>query len=150
MFLHHARQGICLNLLTLRVPSNFLRTDACEHGIGGFSLSLGAAWRFAIPSQYWGTLSLNLLEFLASAITIMVELLTQSRSNQACLLSQLNSTTADYWLHRGGAMFHAPYGQLIFSLHGGWPPPPSLMALASTPFPIADALSPDHHLTNPN
>ena len=49
-----------------RVPTVILRADACPHGLGGYSLTSGQAWRFEIPPQYCGGLSLNLLEYLAS------------------------------------------------------------------------------------
>jgi len=48
-FLVVAHTGIDLNLLTTREPNNILRTDACEHGLGGYSLKTGRAWRWEIP-----------------------------------------------------------------------------------------------------
>ena len=100
-----ARWGISLNLLTLRVPTVILRADACPYGLGRYSLTSGQAWRFKIPPQYRGGLSLNLLEYLASVTTIIVEVEANQIRPEACLLSQLDNSMADYWLHRGGARF---------------------------------------------
>ena len=48
-FLVVAHTGIDLNLLTTRELNNILGTDACEHGLGGYSFKTGRAWRWEIP-----------------------------------------------------------------------------------------------------
>jgi len=40
-FLDYAGEGMTLNLMTIRFPTNIGRSDACEHGIGGYSLITG-------------------------------------------------------------------------------------------------------------
>jgi hypothetical protein len=45
-----------------------------------------------------GKLSLNLLEYLASITTIAMEAAAGNIQPDACILSQLDSSTADYWL----------------------------------------------------
>jgi len=67
-FLVVAHTGIDLNLLTTREPNNILRTDACEHGLGGYSLKTGRAWRWEIPLHLRGRKSINFLEFLACVV----------------------------------------------------------------------------------
>jgi hypothetical protein len=94
-----------LNRLKLRVPTILLHADACQHGIGGFSLTLGQAWRFEIPTECRGHLSLNLLEFLASITTIATKAAVGNIRSNDCILSQLDSLTADYWLHYSGTWF---------------------------------------------
>ena len=42
-FIDQAGSGINLNLITYRQPTRVLRTDACQHGIGGVSLTTGAS-----------------------------------------------------------------------------------------------------------
>jgi hypothetical protein len=53
-FLVVSHTGINLNLLTTQEPYNILRTDACEHGLGGYSLKTGRAWRWDIPLHLRG------------------------------------------------------------------------------------------------
>jgi len=36
-----AHTGVDLNLLSTQEPNNLLRTNACEHGLGGYSLKTG-------------------------------------------------------------------------------------------------------------
>ena len=57
----------------------------------------------------WGQLSLDLLEYLASITTIAIAAAAGEIHPDDCILSQLDSLTADYWFHRrGGACFHGP------------------------------------------
>ena len=154
LFLLQARQGISLNLLTLRQPSMILCADACEHGLGGYSLVSGAAWRFEIPTQLRGWLTLNLLEYMASAITIAFDLLQNPPPTQACILSQLDSTTADFWLQRGGSHFQGPERLVhlqvsrwlsnLLLLHGSCTYSQWIPGVENV---VADSLSRDHHLS---
>ena len=154
-FLARARVGLSLNLLTLRTPTIVLRADACEHGVGGYSLSAGIAWRFAIHRQYWGHLTLNLLEYIASAITIAVALHGQQIAPYNCVLSQLDSTTADYWLLRGGSKFQGVERTIHLQV-SCWLSTLLLQANICTYSQwipgeenvVADSLSRDHHLSD--
>ena len=152
-FLKRASLGISINLLTYRAPNIFLRADACEHGLGGLSLNSGLAWRFEIPANLRGNLSLNLLEYLASAITIVVTAHHDKIQPEDCVLSQLDSTTADYWLQKGGGQFkgaeraiHLEVSRWLSSClldigacsYSQWIPGEENV--------IADSLSRDHHL----
>jgi hypothetical protein len=154
-FLHRASLGISINLLTYRQPTTFLRADACEHGLGGLSINSGAAWRFEIPQTLRGHLSLNLLEYLASAITIITAVAHDHIQPEACVLSQLDSTTADYWLRKGGTQFtgterhiHLDVSRWLSTClldigactYSQWIP--------GTENVVADSLSRDHHLSD--
>jgi len=57
-----------MNLLTYRTPTHAYRSDASEHGIGGFSALTGRAWRWEIPEHLRLRVSLNMLEFLGSVV----------------------------------------------------------------------------------
>ncbi len=88
-------KGLSLKLLTLCTPTIVLLADACKHGLGGYLLSTGIAWWFCILScHYWGYLTLNLLEYIASAVTIAVALTFPHTASYNCVISQLDSTTA--------------------------------------------------------
>ena len=97
-FLSVAANGISINLLTYRHPDVTCWSDACLTGMGGYD-SNGRAWRWAIPMELRGYLSLNLLEYLASIITIKLYL-TSNASPYPCILSILDSTSAIGWLHK--------------------------------------------------
>jgi hypothetical protein len=60
-----ARRGISLNNAVTRLPDHLGRLDAFEGGIGGYDLTSGRAWRFAIPFELQHKKSQNFLEYLA-------------------------------------------------------------------------------------
>jgi len=130
-FLQVAIKGISLNLLTLRVPSIIL------------------------PTALRGGISLNLLEYIASVVTITIEAEANLLQPEACVLSQLDSSTSDYWLHQGGARFQGPEKTIHLEVshclattlfrakvcrYSQWIP--------GTDNIITDALSSDHHLAD--
>ena len=43
-FLAQCDSGISLNLLTYRQPTHVYRSEACEHGLGGYAILSGKAW----------------------------------------------------------------------------------------------------------
>ena len=73
-FLDKAHKGININLLVTREPDHIIRTDACEHGLGGYSLTTGRAWRYKLPPDAKNQKSINFLEFLACITGIIVSL----------------------------------------------------------------------------
>jgi hypothetical protein len=99
-FLVVAHTGINLNLLTTREPNNILRTDACEHGLGGYSLKTGRAWRWEIPLHLRGRKSINFLEFLACVVGIMLSIEEDDPAAGYCYLSATNNTSAMGWLRK--------------------------------------------------
>jgi hypothetical protein len=99
-FLEQAKRGISLNILTIREPTTLYRADACKHGIGGFNVFHGRAWRFAIPPDLQNRATLNVLEFFGSIIGPWVDLLEGRLPEFSCIWSQTDSTTADGWMHK--------------------------------------------------
>ena len=76
------------------------RSDACEHGIGGYSLTSGRAWRWEIPVDCRLKVSLNCLEFISCYVTIWIDILKGQVDAESCLLSQTDSTSAEGWLRK--------------------------------------------------
>ena len=71
IFLKAANDGISLNNIVLRTPTQLCWSDSCPLGLGGFDLNSGRAWRLRIPSDsvLHGHKGVNnLLEFLALAV----------------------------------------------------------------------------------
>ena len=99
-FLDKARARLSLNLLTFCLPSRILRSDASLHGIGGLSVTSGIAWRWELPWDLHLRTSLNALEFLASYITIYMDIHVGATPTDSCFLSQGDSTSAMGWLHK--------------------------------------------------
>jgi hypothetical protein len=97
-FLEQAVNGISLNLLTFHRPTHIGRSDASEHGIGGFSATTGIAWRWEIPLELWWRATLNVLEYLAGYITLWMEIHVGKAPKGSCGLSQTDSTSAAGWL----------------------------------------------------
>jgi hypothetical protein len=107
-FLLTAREGIPMNLLTLRTPSRLGISDSCPYGLGGFSWS-GRAWRIQIPQQsclYGVSEANNVLEFLAMAITIwlIVQECNELSIRDECILSLGDNTSAVGWLFRSSRL----------------------------------------------
>ena len=99
-FLSWAKDGISLNLVTYRTPTTYYRSDACEYGLGGYNIYAGRAWRFQIPPECIGRAHINTLEFLASVISIWVDIINDNVCVNDCFLSQTDSTTAAGWLKK--------------------------------------------------
>jgi hypothetical protein len=95
-----ARAGISLNNIVPRMPDHFGRSDAFEGGLGGYDLTSGRAWRFAIPPEHQHKKSQNFLEYLA-CMTQLVCMLLENRWNQGdCFLSLGDNTSALGWIHK--------------------------------------------------
>ena len=94
-----------MNLLTCRCPTHECTSDACEHGIGGWSSS-GRAWRFALPEEPWGRFTLNYLEFLAAVIGPWIDHIEGNLPTLSCVLSGTDSTTAEGWLRKSNFVSH--------------------------------------------
>ena len=71
---HVTTNGVPINNIDFVKPSVTLWSDTCEYGIGGY-IENCLAWRWKIPDAWHGKLKLNLLEFLASAVTIYMTIL---------------------------------------------------------------------------
>ena len=98
--LDRAKNGIDMNLLVSRLPDHIIRTDACEEGLGGFSLTTGRAWRYRIPDDAKNSKSINYLEFLACIAGIMVSLHDGQGQKGDCFLSLGDNTSSLGWLRK--------------------------------------------------
>ena len=93
-FLQSAHDGISHNLISCHKPTCLLRTDACMHGIGGYSLHTGIAWRWELPPDLRDRATLNTLEFLSSYVGIYMEKENGNIEPLEVLLAQTDSTSA--------------------------------------------------------
>jgi hypothetical protein len=97
-FLLSARNGISLNNLTLRRPSQIGLSDSCPFGMGGFTWT-GRAWRLRIPETcllHGVSEANNVLEFLAMALTIWLVIIEcrDKGVRQESILSLGDNTSA--------------------------------------------------------
>jgi hypothetical protein len=98
-FLRKAADGISINKLVCRWPMRIVRVDACPQGIGGYCLESGIAWRYLLPESLLGRATLNLLEFLAAFVGLLVEHgAGREWSSADVMLSQGGSKSAAGWL----------------------------------------------------
>jgi len=150
--LQRAKAGISINSVIFRRPTSYTISDASEHGVGGYCLRTGKAWRYKFKTHEAAALTLNLKEFIGSIINGMI-FLPLDPSPQPCLLSIGDSTSAAGWLHKSNfdphqspahaeaARSHArnimKHNASDYSQH--------LPGLANV---IADVLSRDFHLSN--
>ena len=154
--LDEASTGISINNIVFRKPNIFYRSDASEFGIGGYNLISGSAWRFELPIHLRLRSSLNSLEFLASVITIWVDILENKVFPEDCILSQSDSTSAIGWLRKSNfSDDEDSIIQMITARHLATLILKSKACLYSQWFPggensVADSLSRDFHLNDSN
>ena len=101
LLLRASCKGNDINNITFTDPTTICLSDACEHGIGGYNKE-GLVWRYEIPIEHRGKLSINLLEFIAAVITI--ELTLTNGGPKQKILSFTDSSSALGWLSK--ASFH--------------------------------------------
>ena len=99
-FLGRAHSGIDINLLVYRTPDHIIRTDACEFGLGGYSLTTGLAWRWEVPLKDQQQKSINFLEFLACIAGIMLSIVKGEGAPGDCYLSLGDNTSSLGWLRK--------------------------------------------------
>ena len=63
------KQGIDMNHINFVKPTATTLSDACETGLGGID-DTGDGWIYHLPEDLQGIFSINLLEFMASVITV--------------------------------------------------------------------------------
>jgi len=103
-FLRKAREGISMNLLTIRMPTRLGWSDSCPYGLGGFTLD-GRAWRLRIPKTspiYGDDRANNALEFLGMAVNILLMMEGREEERFPCLLALGDNTSAIGWIFRSG------------------------------------------------
>ena len=90
-------KGVPINNIVFVKSSVTLWSDAFEYGIGGYSEN-GLAWRWKIPDAWHGKLTLNLLEFLESAVTIYMTILQLGQGSHILAFKDRSSTLG--WMHK--------------------------------------------------
>jgi hypothetical protein len=95
---HLSTKGVSFNNVCFTKPSHITYSDACEWGLGGYTMN-GTAWRFEIPEHLRLRASINLLEFMAAIITIKMSLLHDPKSPFPRFLSFTDSSSALGWLY---------------------------------------------------
>jgi hypothetical protein len=98
-FLHKAREGIDMNIISFRRPTHIYRSDSCPFGLGGYS-SDGFAWRYEVPPELRFRASNNLLEFIASIISPWIDMIAGRLTSGDCALSMTDSTTSAGWIRK--------------------------------------------------
>jgi hypothetical protein len=142
-------KGVDINSVTFTEPTEVCISDTCEFGIGGYDMS-GFAWRYELPKEMIGRLTINLLEFVASAITIHLTIMRKGPSQK--ILALTDSSSAMGWLYK--ASFKEKMGEhdavarwlagtmieneaALYSQH-----------IRGCNNFVADSLSRDHHLSD--
>jgi hypothetical protein len=95
-----ARRGVSLNNIIIREPDHLGRSDAFEGGISGFDLTLGRAWRWAVPIGLQHKKSENFLEYLACMTQLVCMLRDTDWKSGDCFLSVGDNTSALGWIHK--------------------------------------------------
>jgi hypothetical protein len=98
-FLDMAKSGISMNLLAYCLPDRVYRSDSCPHGLGGYS-DQGYAWRYYLPEELLYRASNNLLEHIASIITVWIDIIAGRINRSECILSLTDSSTSEGWAHK--------------------------------------------------
>ena len=142
--------GVPINNIVFVKPTETLWSDACGYGIGGYSNNI-LSWKWIIPSEWNGKLTLNLLEFLASEISIYVTILQLGHGSHILSFTDSSSTL--------GFMYKASFYPINAESHNdvsrwlSWNLVINKTYLYSqhikvTENIIADSLSSDFHISN--
>ena len=97
MIQHLTNKGVPINNMVFVKPSVTLWSNAFEYGIGGYSEN-GLAWRWKIPDVRHGKLTLNLLEFLASAVNIYMIILQLGQGSKILAFTYISSALV--WIQK--------------------------------------------------
>ena len=85
-----------MNSLVPQKPSIVYRSDSCPHVLGGYS-SNGRAWRWYVPEELLYRATNNLLEHIASIITVWIDVIEGTLQPEDCILSMTDSSTSEGW-----------------------------------------------------
>ena len=142
-------KGVDINNTTFTSPTITTYSDACKHGMGGYNTN-GMAWRYNLPPAMIGIFSINLLEFIASAITIYLTIKSSATPHK--ILAFTDSSNALGWLYSASFSASKPihdkvarwlaailmeYDSALYSQH--------IKGLYNI---ISDSLSRDKHISN--
>ena len=105
-------QGVSINNLVHVQPTCVLFSDASTYGLGGYA-HFGLAWRWKISTHLQHRASINLLEFITSAITIKMHLLYERKKGGQYphLLAFSDSSSAVGWL------YHSTFNPVADPMH---------------------------------
>ena len=142
-------RGVDINNITFTKKTETLYSDTYEHGIGWY-FNNGRAWRYILTHHLIVHLSINLLEFVAATITVVLSLATSDKPHKPLSLTDNPSTLV--WLHK--ATFTT--SMEVHNKTVRWLTTHLMnknAALYSQHIPgrynaIADMLSSDHHISN--
>ena len=145
--------GISFNAISYTKHTTTIMTDASEGGLGGYNPSTGLAWRFKLPDWMYSTMHINLLEFIASAIGIWLEVLESKKNYQhfTRIRALSDNSSAVGWLYKSSFTHtdHQPHDKVARQLAS------ILLSSEVTITPqhtpgchniIADSLSRDFHI----
>jgi hypothetical protein len=150
---HVQKTGVSINNICITSITATTYSDACEWGMGGFT-SQGHAWRYQIPTHLQLRASINLLEFIASIITVDLSInMDKHNTKYPNILAYTDSSSALGWLYHSTFnpvkdLQHDKVARHFANL---------LFKNEATIYPehipgkhnvIADSLSRDFHLTN--
>jgi hypothetical protein len=94
-----ARQGISINLLTIRRPDIIGWSDACPFGMGGYNTN----------SPVFGESRVNnILEYIAMTVNAIVSARDANKNVAPCVLALGDNTSAIGWLYRSSRL-HKPH-----------------------------------------
>ena len=144
---HISTKGVNINNITFTEASVTTISDACEHGLGGYD-SNGLAWRYALPLELQGIFSINLLEFIAAAITIYMT--TRHQKERQRILAFTDSSSALGWLYKASfsnsQKAHNEVARWLAKLLMKKESSLYSQHIKGTHNFIADSLSRDHHI----
>jgi len=96
-----SKVGVSTDNLTFTKITTYLITDACEHGIGGFNIRTGFAWRYKLPLWMTNSFHINLLEFIASVVAIWLDLeFNKNKITHPKILALSDNTSTIGWLYK--------------------------------------------------
>ena len=100
-FLTSARDGISMNRIVFRKPTQITFSDSSEIGISGFSPHTGIAWRHPFTEEEAKSFTLNVKEYIASAIDMDLQAQFDTSGNPyPCILNRTDSTSTAGWLRK--------------------------------------------------
>ena len=94
---HFNTKGVPINNIVFFKTSVTLWSNACEYGIRGYSKNV-LAWQYIISAAWNRNLTLNLLEFLASEMTIYTNIMQMGEGSH--ILAFTESSSALGWMHK--------------------------------------------------
>jgi hypothetical protein len=111
-----------MNTVIPQVPSCTYRNDACKYDLGSFSLTMGRAWRYAIPQHLISKRSINFLEFLAAVVSIALGIEEGEIQQHDNVLSATDNTSTQGWIPKsnfdktGDQAAHAALAQWLATM----------------------------------